>query len=121
MIIVQQLAAKVLNPDLVKASMSGPIGIMQMIFELSDQGLGKFLYIVALINAAVGAFNIIPFPALDGARLLVLAIGGLRGRELDYKKEALVHQVGLFVLLAVVLLVTFLDVQRLIAGVPLTQ
>jgi len=120
-IIVQQLAAKVLNPDLVKASMSGPIGIMQMIFELSDQGLGKFLYIVALINAAVGAFNIIPFPALDGARLLVLAIGGLRGRELDYKKEALVHQVGLFVLLAVVLLVTFLDVQRLIAGVPLTQ
>lgn len=120
-IIVQQLAAKVLNPDLVKASMSGPIGIMQMIFELSDQGLGKFLYIVALINAAVGAFNIIPFPALDGARLLVLAIGGIRGRELDYKKEALVHQVGLFVLLAVVLLVTFLDVQRLIAGVPLTQ
>lgn len=120
-IIVQQLAAKVLNPDLVKASMSGPIGIMQMIFELSDQGLGKFLYIVALINAAVGAFNIIPFPALDGARLLVLAMGGLRGRELDYKKEALVHQVGLFVLLAVVLLVTFLDVQRLIAGVPLTQ
>ncbi len=120
-IIVQQLADKVLNPDLVKASMSGPIGIMQMIFELSDQGLGKFLYIVALINAAVGAFNVIPFPALDGARLLVLAIGGLRGRELDYKKEALVHQIGLFVLLAVVLLVTILDVQRLIAGVPLTQ
>ncbi len=120
-IIVQQLAAKVLNPDLVKASMSGPIGIMQMIFELSDQGLGKFLYIVALINAAVGAFNVIPFPALDGARLLVLAWGGLRGRELDYKKEAMVHQVGLFVLLAVVLLVTILDVQRLIAGVPLTK
>jgi len=120
-IIVQQLAAKVLNPDLVKASMSGPIGIMQMIFELSDQGLGKFLYIVALINAAVGAFNVIPFPALDGARLLVLAWGGLRGRELDYKKEAMVHQIGLFVLLAVVLLVTILDVQRLIAGVPLTK
>lgn len=119
--IVDQILNKLLNPDLVKAGMSGPLGIMQMIFELTDQGLGKFLFIVALINAAVGAFNLIPFPALDGARLLVLMIGGLRGRELDYKKEAYIHQIGLFILLGVVLLVTAMDIQRLWAGVPLTK
>lgn len=120
-IIIQQLADKMLSPDLVKASMSGPLGIMQMIFELSDDGLGKFLYIVALINAAVGAFNVIPFPALDGARWLVLLIGAIRGRELDSRKEAMVHQYGLYILLAFVLFVTFLDIQRMWFGVPLTK
>lgn len=119
--IVEQIVNRVLNPDLVTASMSGPIGIMQMIFELTDQGLGKFLFIVALINAAVGAFNLIPFPALDGSRLLVLLIGGLRGKELDYRKEAYVHQIGLFILLGVVLIVTVMDIQRIWAGVPLTK
>ena len=120
-IIVKQMLDKMLSPELVKASMSGPLGIMQMIFELSDQGMGKLLYITALINAAVGAFNVIPFPALDGARFCVLLFGWVRGREVDPRKEAMVHNIGLFVLLGLVLLVTFLDVQRLYAGVPLTK
>lgn len=120
-IIIQQLVTKMLSPALVKASMSGPLGIMQMIFELSDQGLGKLLYITALINAAVGAFNVIPFPALDGARFCVLFFGWVRGREVDPRKEAMVHNIGLFILLGLVLLVTFMDVQRIFAGVPLTK
>lgn len=120
-IIVEQLVNKVLSPEVVKSSMSGPLGIMQMIFELSTDSFGKFLYVVALINAAVGAFNVIPFPALDGARFLVLLIGKLVGHELDPKKEAWVHQIGLYILLGLVILVTIIDVQRLWAGVPLTQ
>ncbi|MGM9998885.1 MAG: site-2 protease family protein [Candidatus Bruticola sp.] len=120
-IIVKQMVDKVLSPDLVKSSMSGPLGIMQMIFELSNDGLGKFLYIVALINAAVGAFNVIPFPALDGARFVVLLIGGIRGKEIDPTKEAWVHQIGLYLLLGLVVLVTYVDIMRLWAGVPLTN
>ncbi len=120
-IIIQQMCAKIISPALVKASMSGPLGIMQMIFELSDDGLGKFLYIVALINAAVGAFNVLPFPALDGARFFILCINWIRGKELDYRKEAMIHQAGLYILLGLVILVTILDVQRLFAGVPLTK
>ena len=120
-IIIQQMAAKILSPALVKASMSGPLGIMQMIFELSDQGLGKLLYITALINAAVGAFNVIPFPALDGARFCVLFFGWVRGREIDPRKEAMVHNIGLIILLGLVFLVTCLDLQSLFAGVPLTK
>ncbi|MGM9992823.1 MAG: site-2 protease family protein [Candidatus Bruticola sp.] len=120
-IIVKQMVDKVLSPELVKSSMSGPLGIMQMIFELSNEGLGKFLYIVALINAAVGAFNVIPFPALDGARFVVLLIGGLRGKEVDPAKEAWVHQIGLYLLLGFVILVTYIDIMRLWAGVPLTN
>lgn len=120
-IIVKQMVDKVLSPELVKSSMSGPLGIMQMIFELSNDGLGKFLYIVALINAAVGAFNVIPFPALDGARCLVLLIGGIRGKEIDPAKEAWIHQIGLYLLLGLVILVTYVDIMRLWAGVPLTH
>ena len=120
-IIVQQLVNKMLSPALVKASMSGPVGIMQMIFELSDQGFGKLLYITALINAAVGAFNVIPFPALDGGRFFVLLVSWIRGREVDPRKEAMVHNIGLIVLLGLVALVTLLDFQRILAGVPLTK
>ena len=120
-IIVKQMADKVLSPALVKSSMSGPLGIMQMIFELSNDGFGKFLYVVALINAAVGAFNVIPFPALDGARFFALLVGGIRGKEIDPKTEAWVSQIGLYVLLGLVILVTYIDIMRLWAGVPLTK
>ncbi|MBQ7528653.1 site-2 protease family protein [bacterium] len=120
-IIVEQIVNKVLSPEIVKSSMSGPLGIMQMIFELSNDGLGKFLYIVALIDAAVGAFNVIPFPALDGARFLVLLIGAVRGKEIDPRKEAWIHQIGLYLLLALMIFVTFIDIQRIWAGVPLTH
>lgn len=120
-IIIVQMINNVISPDLVKSSMSGPLGIMQMIFELSNDGIGKLLYVVALINAAVGAFNVIPFPALDGARLLILFIGGIIGKEIPAEKEAWIHQIGLYLLLAMVVLVTYIDIMRLWAGVPLTK
>jgi membrane-associated protease RseP (regulator of RpoE activity) len=98
-------------------SMQGPVGIMTLIYQLSDNGLLQFLFFIALLNAAIGAFNLLPFPALDGARLVFLVIAGLRGgRQVDPEKEARVHLLGLMVLLCFVVVVTFGDIKRLIAS-----
>lgn len=98
-------------------SMQGPVGIMTLIYQLSDNGLMQFLFFIALLNAAIGAFNLLPFPALDGARLVFLFIAGLRGgRQVDPDKEAKVHLLGLMVLLCFVVVVTFGDIKKLIAS-----
>lgn len=98
-------------------SMQGPVGIMTLIYQLSDNGFFQFLFFIALLNAAIGAFNLLPFPALDGARLVFLVIAALRGgRQVDPDKEAKVHLLGLLLLLCFVLVVTFGDIKKLIAS-----
>jgi membrane-associated protease RseP (regulator of RpoE activity) len=98
-------------------NMQGPIGIMTLIYQLRDNGALQFLFFIALLNAAIGAFNLLPFPALDGARLVFLFIAALRGgRQVDPEKEAKVHLMGLMVLLCFVVVVTFGDIKRLIAS-----
>lgn len=98
-------------------SMSGPVGIMGLIYDLSDNGLLSFIFFMGLLNAAIGAFNVLPFPALDGARLVFLAIAFLRGgRQLDPEKEAKVHMLGLILLLGFVVVVTFGDIKKLFAS-----
>jgi len=89
---------------------------MQILFLLSDNGIAQFLYFVALLNAAIGAFNLLPFPALDGSRLVFLIIAGLRGKPLDPDKEARIHLAGLMVLLGFVVIVTFGDIKRLFSA-----
>lgn len=97
-------------------TMQGPIGIMQLIYNLSDNGFFQFLYFLALLNAAIGAFNLLPFPALDGSRLVFLFIEALRGKPVSPDKEARVHMIGLLVLLTFVVFVSIGDVRRLISS-----
>lgn len=97
-------------------SLQGPIGIMQLIYEVSHSGPVAFLFFLALLNAAIGAFNLLPFPALDGARLVFLGLAGLRGgKAIDPDKEAKVHLVGLLLLLCFVIVVSFGDIRRLLS------
>jgi len=104
-----------------KQSSTGPIGIMQQIFEVSDEGLPELLFLVAILNAFIAVFNLLPIPALDGSRCLFIWLGALRGKALDPEKEARIHLVGILVLLTLALLVSFQDVKRLIAGTSLMK
>ena len=104
-----------------KDESQGPIGMMQIIFEISDEGLAQVLFLVALLNAFVASFNTIPIPALDGARCLFIWAGALRGRAFDPEKEARIHFAGITVLLFLALLVGIQDIKRLLAGTPLMK
>lgn len=96
--------------------MGGPIMIMNMIYDISSKGLPSLLFFLALLNAAVGAFNLLPVPALDGSRLFFLVLAGIRGKEMDPDKEARIHYYGLLVLLALVALISIQDVGRIFSG-----
>ncbi len=120
-LVVRAMLSHIVPVKVVVKSSAGPLGIMHMLYALSDNGWAQFLFFAAMINAAVGAFNLIPFPALDGARFLFLLLGWIRRKEFDPKKEANLHYIGLAVLLLVVLLVTFMDVKRMLSGISLIE
>jgi RIP metalloprotease RseP len=115
MILKGWLTAEYSGSEIVQ-NLQGPIGIMQILYQISDNGIAQFIFFVALLNAAIGAFNLLPFPALDGSRLVFLLIAGVRGKPVDPDKEAKIHLAGLMLLLSFVLFVSFGDIKRLISS-----
>ena len=93
---------------------SGPVGIVTVISEAASVGLKPLLNILALITINLGVFNLVPFPALDGGRLVFLLIELFRGKPINPKYEIWVNAAGMIVLLAFMALVTFSDVTKLI-------
>jgi regulator of sigma E protease len=90
-----------------KADLAGPVGIVRETARAARGGLAPFFSILGLISAYLGAFNLLPIPALDGGRLMFLAYEATTRRRPDPKVEAQVHAVGLVMMLALVLVVTF--------------
>ena len=100
---------------------SGPIGMGQATNEIVDQSTLPLwvtlsqIAIVLSLNLAV--LNLLPFPALDGGRLVFVIIEMLRGgRKIAPEKEGMVHFAGIVVLLGVMFVVAFSDIQRLVEG-----
>lgn len=94
--------------------MSGPVGIVSVISEATSIGWEPVLNILALITINLGVFNLVPFPALDGGRLVFLIIEFLRGKPINPKYEIWVNTAGMLALLAFMAFVTFSDITRLI-------
>ncbi len=92
---------------------AGPVGIAVLTGRVAGLGAIYLLQFVALLSLNLGIINLLPIPALDGGRVLFLAIEKLRGRRLPVKMEMLAHQAGFAVLLLLVALVTVHDVLRL--------
>ena len=99
-----------------KEETTGPIGIMQQIYDVSDEGLPELLFLVAILNAFIATFNLLPIPALDGCRLVFIWWGALRGRAVDPEKEGRIHLIGIILLLLVVAMVSFRDIGNLYMG-----
>ena len=94
-------------------SMSGPVGVTQTISSFASQGLIYFLYIFVIITINLGVFNLIPFPALDGGRIIFLLIETITRKKLDPKIEGYINFFGLIFMLGLALFVTFNDILRL--------
>lgn len=97
--------------------LSGPVGVTQMIGEVaSTRDFSTIFMMAAFITINIGVFNLLPLPALDGGRLLFLVLELLRGKPVAPKYEGYVHAAGLFLLMGLMLVVTFNDIVRLIKG-----
>lgn len=92
----------------------GPVGIVSVAASSAAFGLGRFLNFVAIISLHLAILNFLPIPALDGGRLLFLAIEGLKGSPVSRKVERATHAVGFALLLLLMVVVTARDIGRLI-------
>ncbi|MCG8557956.1 MAG: M50 family metallopeptidase [Proteobacteria bacterium] len=90
--------------------LKGPIGMGKLVAERAGKGVAELMSILMLISVALGMFNLLPFPALDGGRLVFLGYELVTRRRPNERIEAVVHTVGLLVLLGVIVLVTIRDV-----------
>jgi regulator of sigma E protease len=94
------------------SQVSGPVGIYFILKDGSLLGLQFTLFIIAVISLTLAIMNILPIPALDGGRLwLTLATRGL-GKPLSQRTEEIVTASGFAILMALIVLITFVDVKR---------
>jgi regulator of sigma E protease len=90
------------------------IVIAQSSYLAAQEGIGKLLYLTAVISAALAFLNILPIPILDGGHLLFVAIEKVRGRPVSEKVMAISQYVGLTLLLALVFYAIANDIMRFI-------
>ncbi|GAA0332079.1 RIP metalloprotease RseP [Bacillus carboniphilus] len=92
--------------------LSGPVGIYKSTEEVANQGIYNLMKWAALLSINLGIMNLLPLPALDGGRLLFFAVELVRGKPIDRQKEGIVHFIGFALLMLLMLVVTWNDIQR---------
>ena len=95
--------------------LSGPVGIVYIVNQTVKTGLLNMIYLMALISLNLGIMNLLPFPALDGGRLVFVIIRKNTGKRITDEMEAKVNIAGFLVLIALMLYVTWNDIVRFIA------
>jgi regulator of sigma E protease len=93
-----------------KPELSGPVGIVREVGNAAKDGPHTYLMLLGLLSAYLGGFNLLPFPALDGGRLLFLGFEAASRRKADAKVEAKVHAIGLLMFLTLIAFVTYTEV-----------
>ncbi len=94
-------------------NLAGPVGIVGEIGKAAKAGFLQLLNLGILITINLGIVNLIPFPALDGGRLVLLIVEGLRGKPIDRKKEGFIHLIGFVLLILLMIIVTYKDILRI--------
>ncbi len=93
---------------------AGPVGIFNLTGQAAQLGFIYILQLTALISINLAIINILPFPALDGGRLLFLAIEKIKGSPVSQKVERIAHTAGFVILILLMIAVTWRDVVRLL-------
>jgi len=94
--------------------LSGPVGIFSAVDQTKSGGAANLFYLLALLSLNVGFVNLIPFPAFDGGRIVFLFIEKIKGKPVKAETENLIHTIGFFILLALIIFVTINDIIRLV-------
>lgn len=95
-------------------SVSGPVGIIGVIFPtFASTGVTNLAFLAALISVSLACMNILPIPALDGGRWLLIAIYKLRRKELTKETEEKIVSRAFMMLLGLIVLITILDITKL--------
>lgn len=91
--------------------MMGPVGISSVVSQTS--GIADFIYILSVISLSLGVTNLLPFPPLDGGKVVLLIIEGIRRKPFSQKFELALQSVGFLILIMLSVFVTYNDILRL--------
>ena len=102
--------------------MMGPIGMVSTISTAVEQApnfiemLLYLMYITSLMSIAIGATNLVPFPMLDGGRLVLIGVEAIRGKPISQEKEAYISMVGFVLIILLGIYAAYNDIVRLVTG-----
>ncbi|MDP3052195.1 MAG: site-2 protease family protein [bacterium] len=96
------------------SQVAGPIGIAGLVGSAWQSGFVFILQLVALLSINLALINFIPFPALDGGRLLFLAVEFVRGKPINQKTANIANNIGFAILIILMLAITYQDISKLI-------
>ncbi len=107
--VVVNIVAKFTVPE----GVAGPVGIAKLTHTFTQQGFMALVQFTALLSISLGVINIMPFPALDGGRLLFIIFEVITRRRPNANMEAVVHTVGFALLMLLILFITWNDIVNL--------
>ena len=94
------------------SEVSGPIGIAGLTGQAAQVGINYLLQFVALISVNLAVLNILPFPALDGGRAVLLGVEKIKGSPIHKRTEGLINVIGFYLLILLMIYVTIKDIVR---------
>lgn len=109
------IAKLVTGQPIAGGEIAGPIGIAQVTGQAVRYGLDAVLEFMSILSLNLAVLNILPFPALDGGRL-AFVIADKFGKKARPAVERMIHQIGMIILMALILLVTVNDILRIVRG-----
>lgn len=95
------------------SQLSGPVGIFSIVGDQSAGGVMNILYLIAFLSINVGFINLLPLPAFDGGHILFIIIEKIKGSPVKPETENMIHTIGLFLLMILMVVITFNDILRL--------
>jgi regulator of sigma E protease len=92
------------------SEVAGPVGIISLVGQASRSGWIDVVGLAGLISINLGIMNLLPIPALDGSRIIFLIFEGVRGKPVAPEREALVHMIGITLLMLLMVVITYKDI-----------
>lgn len=118
-VLVETMAgfARMLRVGFSPGDITGPVGIMQIGGAIAQTGLVNLMRFAAFLSVNLSIINLLPVPALDGGRIAFILLEKARGgKRIAPQQEGLVHLLGLLLLLAFTVVISYFDIVRIISG-----
>ncbi len=108
--------AQMLRGGLRAGDITGPVGIFQISGAVAQSGLTSLMQWTAFLSLNLFVLNLLPIPGLDGGRIAFVLLEKIRGRRMAPQRESAAHLVGILIILALTLVVSYFDIVRLLSG-----
>lgn len=106
------LLRDILTTAKVSSDVTGPVGIAVLTGQVAQYGVIATLQFMAVLSVSLAVVNFLPLPALDGGRALFVIIGKLRKKPVDAQVEGIIHTIGFYTLLALIVVLSVRDISR---------